>query len=302
MPSAVLSGRGALRAPAGRVAYVNGRYLPHGDASVHIEDRGLQFADSVYEVCTVTGGRFLDQEDHLARLERSLSELGMAMPMAPSALSCVMRELVRRNRVQDGLLYLQVTRGAHKRDHPIPEGAKSFLIMTVRPTNVAALRKRRAEGVAVVTRPDIRWGRCDIKSTALLANILVKTEARKAGAYEAWLVDRDGFITEGASSNAWIVTPDNVLLTRNLSNSILAGVTRKGVLSALTETNLSVEERPFTVNEAYGASEAFITSASGGVMPVVRIDDRPIGGGAPGPAAQRIHRLYREFLERPADG
>jgi D-alanine transaminase len=242
----------------------------------------------------------MDQAGHLDRLERSLKALNMRMPMARAALAAVLRETLRRNRLRDGVLYLQVTRGAHRRDHPIPAGAQSTLIITARPINLAAIDKRRAEGVAVVTRPDIRWGRCDIKTTGLLPNVLAKTDARKAGAFEAWLVDEKGFVTEGASANAWIVTRDNVLITRDLSPHILAGVTRAGVLAVLDKTNITLAERAFTPAEAYEAGEAFVTSASGGVMPVVKIDGHVIGDGRPGPAAQRIQSLYKEFARHNA--
>ncbi len=220
--------------PSGRIAYVNGRYLPHAQASVHIEDRGLQFADAVYEVCAVLDGRLIDEQGHTERLGRSLAALTMPMPTSPAALGIVMRELVRRNRLRNGLLYLQVTRGAYRRDHAIPGNPKLSLLMTARSFDVAAVGKRRAEGIAVVTLPDLRWGRCDIKTTGLLANTLAKTEARKRGAFEAWLFDADFMITEGTSSNAWIVTADGVLVTRHLSRNILAGVTRAGVLAALS--------------------------------------------------------------------
>jgi D-alanine transaminase len=291
----------ARPAPAGRIAYVDGRYLPHGGASVHIEDRGLQFADSIYEVCAVLEGRLMDEEGHLDRLERSLAALDMKTPLARGPLRIVMREMIRRNRMRDGLLYLQVTRGAHRRDHPFPKSHRSTLIMTARSVNMAAVEKRRSEGIAIVTLPDIRWGRCDIKVTGLLANVMAKSEARKLGAFEAWLVDRDGFITEGASTNAWIVTGEGVLVTRKLSQSILAGVTRLGVLAALAlEGFNAIEERAFTVEEAYAAREAFITSASGGVIPVVLIDGRIVANGSPGTATKRIHALYSEFARTAA--
>jgi D-alanine transaminase len=297
-----LSSVHARRAPTGRIAYVDGRYLRHGSASVHVEDRGLQFADSVYEVCAISRGRLMDEKGHLDRLERSLKALGIDRPMARESLRVVMREMIRRNRLTDGFLYLQVTRGAHRRDHPMPATHKSTLVMTARPMNVSAVEKRRAEGVAVVTLPDIRWGRCDIKTTGLLPNVMAKTEARKLGAFEAWLIDRDGFVTEGASSNAWIVTGEGVVVTRNLSANILAGVTRLGVLTALAQEGFNaIEERPFTVEEAYAAREAFVTSASGGVMPVVSIDGRTIGDGRPGAATRRIHALYSQFARAAAE-
>src|SRR5882672_1780892 len=291
----------ARPAPAGRIAYVDGRYLPHGSASVHIEDRGLQFADSIYEVCAVLQARLMDEEGHLDRLERSLAALDMKVPLARAPLRIVMREMIRRNRMRDGLLYLQVTRGAHRRDHPFPKSYRSTLIMTARSVNMAAVEKRRTEGTAVVTLPDIRWGRCDIKVTGLLPNVMAKTEARKRGAFEAWLVDRDGFITEGSSTNAWIVTGEGVLVTRKLSKNILAGVTRLGVLAALAREGFNaIEERAFTVEEAYAAREAFMTSASGGVIPVVSIDGQIIGDGSPGTATKRIHALYSQFARAAA--
>jgi D-alanine transaminase len=303
-PGKIQPGKAHTRpTPSGRVAYVDGRYLPHRAASVHIEDRGLQFADSVYEVCAVLDRRLMDEAEHLARLARSLAALAMAMPMKPSALKLIFREMIRRNRLKDGLLYLQVTRGAHRRDHPIPPNARSSLIITARAVNMAAVEKRRAEGIAVVTMPDIRWGRCDIKSTSLLPNIMAKTEARRQGGFEAWLVDRDGFVTEGASTNAWIVTHDGVLVTRDLSRNILAGVTRLGVLAALGQQGFNaVEERAFTAEEARAAREAFVTSASGGVLPVVAIDGHALGEGSPGTLTRRIHALYSEFAAELAKG
>jgi D-alanine transaminase len=288
-------------APAGRIAYVNGRYVAHADAAVHVEDRGLQFADSIYEVCAVLDGRLMDEEGHLDRLERSLGALEIAMPMGRGPLRLVMRETIRRNRLKNAMLYLQVTRGAHKRDHPMPAVHTSTLIMTVRPVSIGAVEKRRADGIAVVTCEDMRWGRCDIKTTGLLANVMAKTQARKNGAFEAWLVDRDGFVTEGASTNAWIVTGEGVLVTRNLSQNILAGVTRLGVLNALAREGFNaVEERAFSVAEAYAAREAFVTSASGGVLPVISIDGRPIADGKPGATTRRIHALYAELARAAA--
>jgi len=282
--------------PQGRIAYVDGRYLPHAEASVHIEDRGLQFADAVYEVCSVNDGLLLDEMGHLDRLERSLSELAIAMPKGRGALMAVMREVMRRNRLKDGLIYLQVTRGAYRRDHAIPKDARPSLIITARSLDPKTYDKRRAEGVSVVTLKENRWGRCDIKTTGLLPNVLAKTEARKDGAYEAWFVDTDGFVTEGASTNAWIVTGKDVLVTRDLKANILAGVTRKGVLAALSHHGINaIEERAFTLKEANAASEAFITSASGGVIPVVTIDGRAVGTGRPGPMAARVHALYRDL-------
>lgn len=290
----------ARRFPSGRIAYVDGRYVPHGEAAVHVEDRGLQFADSVYEVCAIAGGRFLDEAGHLARLERSLNEIGMKMPMPGPALKTVMRETVRRNRVKDGIVYLQITRGALKRDHQIPDRAQPSVIITARPLDMAAAAKRRADGIAVISLPDLRWGRCDIKSTGLLPNVLAKTEARRNGAYEAWLVDKDGFVTEGSSTNAWIVTPEGKVVTRQLGNAILPGVTRANVIHALAQAQLTVDERAFRIEDALNAREAFITAATAGVLPVVSLDGHKIGEGRPGPVAARVHALYRAFAEHEA--
>jgi D-alanine transaminase len=282
-----------VRAPAGRIAYVNGRYLPHGAAAVHIEDRGLQFGDSIYEVCRVEAGRLLDEDGHLDRLERSLAALELAMPVARSALRLIMRELIRRNRLGDGIVYLQVTRGAFRRDHPIPEGAaKPTLILTARAGDPAAAAARLSRGVSVITRPDERWARRDIKTTQLLPNLLAKTAAKRAGAAEAWFVDAGGFVTEGGSTNGWIVDAAGTLVTRPLSPDILPGVTRKVVLAAARQAGLAAEERKFTVAEALAAREAFLTSASGAAVPVVAIDGQAVGEGRPGPLTLRLQALY----------
>ncbi len=281
------------RAPAGRIAYVNGRYLPHSAGGVHIEDRGLQLGDSVYEVIGVVGGILCDEEEHLDRLERSLREIRMAMPMGRAALKLTIRELARRNALRDGFLYLQVTRGALRRDHPIPDKSpRPTLVLTARARNPAAMRKLLADGIAVRTMPDQRWGRCDIKTTQLLANAMAKTAARKAGAYEAWLTDAEGQVTEGTSTTAWIVDSQGRLVTRALSNAILPGVTRRVILEVAAEAQLPVIERPFTPAEARGAREAFISSASGSAVPVVAVDDAKIGNGTPGPVTRRIQELY----------
>ncbi len=285
----------ASRAPAGRIAYVNGRYLPHTRAGVHIEDRALQLGDGIYEVAGITAGKLIDEEQHLDRMERSLREIGIAMPMGRPALKLVMREMVARNRVRDGLLYMQVSRGAVRRDHPIPDVVpRPTLIMTARAMDPQAGEKKRAEGIAVITRPDQRWARRDIKTVQLLPNLLAKTEARKAGAYEAWLVDGEGFVTEGASTNAWIVDSENLVVTRQLSNDILPGVTRRVILEAAAAAGLPITQRKFTVAEALKAREAFLSSASGAAIPVVKIDDTLIGDGKPGPLTRRIHALYAQ--------
>ncbi|HEY4114957.1 MAG TPA: D-amino-acid transaminase [Rhizomicrobium sp.] len=288
--------------PVGRIAYVNGRYLPHSHAAVHIEDRGFQFADAIYEVTGVVNGRFLDEEDHLERLERSVREIDMAMPMHRAALKLVLREMQRRNRVRDGLLYLQVTRGAVRRDHAVPsQPPRPSLIITARQLDSGIIRNRQASGVAVITRPDERWARRDIKSTNLLPNILAKTAARSAGAFEAWLVDDDGYVTEGASTSAWIVDQDGRIVTRDLSNAILPGVTRRVILKAAAEGQLTVTERKFTLEEALAAKEAFITAATLGATPVTSIDGKLIAEGNPGPAIRRIQELYRHAAEMHAE-
>ena len=217
------------------------------------------------------------------------------MPMGRSALMVVMREVMRRNRLKDGLIYLQVTRGAYRRDHAIPPFAKPSLIITARNIDPKGYDKRRAEGISVVTQKDIRWGRCDIKTTGLLPNVLAKTQARKGGAYEAWLVDAQGFVTEGASTNAWIVTPEGELITRQTDSGILAGITRSTLKSMCSALQLRFVERPFTLAEAKKAQEAFITSATSFVTPVVRIDGQAVGDGKPGATARRLREEYVRF-------
>lgn len=276
-----------------RIAYVNGRYLPHEQASVHIEDRGYQLADGVYEVCIVRDGRMIDEERHMRRLARSLDELQIRWPMHRSALAIVMREVVRRNRVRDGMVYVQATRGVAPRNHPFPPASvRPSLVVTARSTDVAAGEKSASEGIAVITTRDTRWERVDIKSVSLLPNVLAKQKAKEAGAVEAWFVDRDGMVTEGASTNAWIVTGEGVLVTRGLSNAILRGVTRDVILDLLRREGIGFEERGFTVAEAIGAREAFITSAGNLVMPVIRIDGHAIGSGRPGEVSLKLRRLF----------
>jgi D-alanine transaminase len=281
-----------------RIAYVNGRYLPHREAGVHVEDRGYQFADGVYEVCEVRGGRLIDEKRHLARLDRSLGELSIQRPMTPAALGVVMREVVRRNRVIDGIIYLQVTRGVARRDHGFPPPAIApSVVVTAHALAPAPRQKRAEEGVAVITVPDNRWERVDIKSVSLLPNVLAKQKAREAGAYEAWFVDKNGFVTEGSSSNAWIVTADGALVTRSADRGILRGIARGVLMDLTSRKRLKVEERSFTVAEALAAREAFITSATAIVTPVVKIDDKPVGDGRPGPIAQRLRRDFHGQAE-----
>jgi D-alanine transaminase len=291
------------RAPTGRTAYVNGRYVPHSHAQVHIEDRGLQFSDAIYEVWGVTNGALLDEVEHFDRLERSLRELKMAMPMSRGALKFVLAELVRRNQVDNGILYLQVTRGAVRRDHAIPKTqGRPSMILTARRIDPKGVEDRRTKGAKVITRPDERWARCDIKSTSLLANVLAKTAAREAGAFEAWLIDKDGYVTEGSSTTAWIVDGEGRLVTRDLSNAILPGVTRRVIMKVAAEAQLPVAERRFTLAEALAAREAFITAATIGATPVTAIDGKPVGEGKPGPVGRRVQELYAAEQARAAAG
>lgn len=278
-----------------RYAYVNGQYLPHGRAAIHIEDRGYQFADGIYEVVPVAAGRPVDESQHLDRLERSLSELRIAMPMSRRALELVCHELLRRNGIRDGLIYIQVTRGVAPRNHAFPADASPALVMTTKRMNFTGQAKF-TDGVSVITVPDQRWARRDIKTINLLPNCLAKQTATEAGAYEALQVDDEGNVTEGTSSNAWIVTGNGKLITRHLSDDILHGVTRRTILAIAAEEGVDFEERPFTVAEALAASEAFVTSATSFVTPVVRIDGKPVGGGVPGPLAQRLLAWYRDYM------
>ncbi|MET1026916.1 MAG: D-amino-acid transaminase [Dongiaceae bacterium] len=278
-----------------RYCYVNGRYLPHSDGQVHIEDRGYQFADGVYEVVPVYHGHLVDEAGHLDRLDYSLGELRIASPMSRAALRLVMRELIARNGVRDGLIYMQVTRGVAPRDHKFPKQARPALVMTTRhfkQPSAEVLEK----GVTVVTRPDLRWGRCDIKSLALLPNILAKQEATEQGGYEAWLVDDQGFVTEGSSTNAWIVVPgaDGMLeiVTHPRGHAILGGITRLALTALAEEQGLRLVERPFLLTEALKATEAFQTSSSSFVIPVTRIDGHPIGSGKTGDLTRRLREIY----------
>ncbi|MBT3305439.1 MAG: D-amino-acid transaminase [Alphaproteobacteria bacterium] len=279
-----------------RIAYVNGQYVPHFEACVHIEDRGYQFADGVYEVFAVHRGQLIGEEGHMQRLAHSLNELRIDWPVSPRVLGILTREVARRNRVRDGLIYLQITRGVARRDHPFPENADSALVITSRrlpPLDKQALRS----GVGVITLPDIRWKRHDIKSVSLLPNILGKQQAREAGAYEAWLVDDDAMVTEGTSSNAWIVTKDGELVTHNAGHAILNGITRLSVLEAATEAGVKFTERPFSVDEAMDAKEAFVTSSTSHVKAVTSIDGQPVGNGHVGELTSRMLDLYVEFIE-----
>ena len=283
-----------------RIAYVNGRYLPHARASIHIEDRGYQFADGVYEVVLIHRGRLVDEDGHLDRLDRSLKEIRIAPPMARGPLRAVMREVIRRNRIRNGIVYMQVTRGAARRDHPFPKTPiKPALVMTARAIAPFDFEAARV-GVEAITMPDIRWKRCDIKTVGLLPNVLGKQQAREAGAYEAWLVDDAGFVTEGTSTNAWIVTRDGELVTRSLSHAILSGITRRAIIDLARTAGVRFVERSFTVAEAKAAREAFVSSASSLVKPIIRIDGQSIGNGHVGEVTERLLSLYAAHMDNAA--
>jgi D-alanine transaminase len=281
-----------------RIAYVNGRYAPMRDATVHVEDRGYQFADGVYEVCEVRGGRLIDERRHLDRLERSLGELRIRMPLSRAALGVILREVVARNRVSYGIVYLQITRGVAKRDHAFPAGAIApSLVVTARRLDKTRNEALAAKGIAVISVPEIRWGRVDIKTVGLLPNVLARQAAIDQGARDAWFVDKAGFVTEASSANAWIVTDAGKLVTRQADHAILHGITRTVVLDAVREQNVAVEQRAFTLDEAYKAREAFITSASQIVLPVVSINGRTVGDGKPGPVTTALREVFHHYAE-----
>lgn len=276
----------------GRVAYVNGRYVPHDHANVHIEDRGYQFADGVYEVVPVSHAVLIDEEPHLDRLGYSLAELRIDWPVSRAALKLILREVMNRNQLVRGLIYFQVSRGVAPRDHKFPTKAtKSSLIVTTKRTAPHS-PEFLAAGVSVSTQPDIRWERCDIKSLSLLPNILAKQAAHETGAFEAWLVDADGRVTEGSSTNAWIVTHAGEIVTHPKSHDILGGITRQSILQLAQAKGLTLAERGFTLDEARGAAEAFLTSSSAFVLPVVRIDGQPVADGKPGPITKQLRMTY----------
>ena len=281
-----------------RIAYVNGQYLPHSQAGVHIEDRGYQFADGVYEVCELRNGFIVDEELHLTRLERSLHELKIAMPMSSKSLKLVMKFLILKNRIRTGTIYLQITRGVAPRDHGFPPtNTKSSLVMTVKPVSLAKEDAKAETGVSVCSVPDNRWGRVDIKSVSLLPNVLAKQQARDNDAYEAWFIDNDGYVTEGSSTNAWIITMDGTLVTRPADHKILRGITRTTLLRVASELGIKVEERPFTLEEAKTAREAFITAATTIVIPVVQIDEAIVGNGVPGSLASKLRSEFHKHAE-----
>ncbi|MGE0754146.1 MAG: D-amino-acid transaminase [Alphaproteobacteria bacterium] len=276
------------------IAYVNGRYLPHGEGAVHIEDRGYQFADGVYEYIAFYNRRMLDAGPHIRRLLRSLKELAIPAPMSEAALQHVMRELISRNSRDDGGLYIQVTRGVARRDHPFPKQTKPSLVMTI----CAAKFPKEAEirnGVKVITYPDHRWERRDIKSIALLPNVLAKQKATAEKCREAWLLKGDT-VTEGAVSNSYIFTKDGTLVTHPADTHILGGITRDVVLKLAKKAGMKIEERAYTIKEALEAKEAFLTSTSANILPVVAIDDKPIGNGNPGEFTSKLLAVYAQHV------
>lgn len=282
-----------------RTVYVNGRYAPYSEAVVHAEDRGFQFGDGIYEVVEVRDGALIDATLHLERLQRSLGEISMPMPMSRAALLGVMRECVRRNRVVDGTVYLQVTRGARPRDFLFPgHDVRQTLVCVARPMSRLIGDARAAQGIGVKTLPDPRWARCDIKTVMLLPASLAKEAARAEGAKEAWFVDEAGYVTEGASSNAWVVDQSGRVRTRPVDSAILRGVTRTTLFEVLKREGLEVDERPFTVAEALAAREAFITAATAIVTPVISIDGKRIGEGKPGPVATRLRQIFHVHAEK----
>jgi D-alanine transaminase len=284
-----------------RIAYVNGRYLRHAEAGVSIDDRAFLFADAIYEVIEIFDGKSIDEAAHLERLSRSARELRIDLPVGERALKLILRELVARNRVAFGHIYLQVTRGVARREHFFPEaGTPATLVANARSSDRAAAEAKARAGIKVISLPDIRWKRPDIKSTSLLPNVLAKQQAKEAGAYEAWLVDEAGFVTEGASSNAWIVDADGALVTHPADSGILRGITRARLFEIAAAHQLKIVERRFTLAEARSAREAFITGATSLVLPVVAIDGERIGDGAPGPTALALRAAFHDFA--PASG
>jgi D-alanine transaminase len=284
-----------------RVAYVNGAYQPHAHAQVHVEDRGFQLADGVYEVWAVFDGRLADAEGHFARLDRSLAELQIEPPMSRAALRVVIREVVRRNRIRNGMVYLQVTRGTGRRDHAYPDPpVPATLVLTAKTIDRTAADAKAAKGIKVKSTPDNRWGRCDIKTVGLLPNAMARQAAKEEGAGEAWFVDADGLVTEGAASNAWIIDRDGVVRTRDLRANILRGVTRGTLIEVLAGSNMKVVEKAFSLEDVAEAREAFITGAGALVTPVTHIDGKAIGDGKAGPVSLRLRADYISRAQREA--
>jgi D-alanine transaminase len=282
-----------------RIAYVNGRYVRHAEAMVHVEDRGYQFADGVYEVCEVRHSMIVDLNRHLDRLGRSLSELRIEWPMHRAALVRVIREVLRRNRVKNGLFYLQVTRGVAKRDHVFPApGTKPSIVVTAKNTNPAIIAAKNANGIRTITVPDNRWDRVDIKTVGLLSNALVRQQAKEAGAQEAIYVDANGIVKEGAATNVWMVDSDGTILTRPAEHGILRGITRTTLMDVARTLDLTIREEEFSVEKMLGAREVFITAATSICFPVVEIDGKTIANGHPGSVSQKIREAFFDIAEK----
>jgi D-alanine transaminase len=280
-----------------RISYVNGRYVPHHDAVVHVEDRGYQFADAVYEVVPVAGGRVRHLSQHLDRLARSLAALEIAWPVARGAMPFIVERVAKLNRVRNGLVYLQVSRGVAHRNHCFPAGTSSSLVVSAWPVSGPS-GEQVEKGVAVVSRPDQRWKRPDIKTVGLLPNVLARQSAKEAGGYEAWLVNDKGLVTEGSATNAFIVDADGTLRTHPADNAVLGGITRCNVLKLARDAGIRVEERAFTLAEALASREAFLTGTTITVLPVTRIDGQPVGEGRPGPVTLKLRALYQELRNK----
>jgi D-alanine transaminase len=274
-----------------RIVYVNGEYLPEQAAKISVFDRGFLFADGVYEVAAILRGQLIDNKQHLRRLRRSLQELNMASPADDITIESIQKELIRLNHVDEGVVYLQVTRGAADRDFAYPVDSSPSLVLFTQKKKIIDLPAAKA-GIKIITTEDIRWGRRDIKTVALLAASMAKMLAIESGADDAWLVDRDGYITEGSSFNAYIVTSDGTIITRHLSNDILHGITRSAVLHLAEKDSLQVIERPFSVEEACQAQEAFITAAGFFVLPIIQINNNVLGDGKPGPVTAKLRSIY----------
>lgn len=283
-----------------RIAYVNGAYVRNADAAVSIDDRGYLFADAVYEVWSVFDGLLADSEGHLNRLDRSLRELQIAAPMTRAALLSVLGEVIRRNHIREGMVYLQVSRGVAPRDHVFPSDVPPSVVITAKPVDRDAAARKAEAGIRAISAPDIRWGRCDIKTVGLLPNVLAKQAARERGAGEVIFVDKDGHVTEGGSTNVYIVTRDGGIKTRPLNANILPGVTRLNLLPIIVDSGLELREEAFTLDEAKSAAEVFVTAATSLVMPVVAIDDTKIGEGAPGPVALALREAYIDHARKTA--
>lgn len=284
-----------------RIAYVNGRYVPHSDAAVHVEDRGYQFADGVYEVCEVRHGVIVDLTRHLDRLDRSLSELRIDAPMTRAALVQVIRQVLRRNHVRNGLFYLQVTRGVARRDHIFPaEGTRPAVVVTAKSTDPKVIIAKNEKGLRAITLPDNRWDRVDIKTVGLLPNVMARQQAREQGAQEAIYIDADGMVTEGAATNVWIVDAEGFLVTRPAEHGILKGITRTGLMDVGRTLGIEIRERKFSCQEMLEAREVFITAATSICFPIVEIDGQVIGNGHPGALGERIRGAFFEIAEKIA--